>query len=160
MCMCVYTYICIYCFILFIFSLPVFIFSSRLLGLFFSFDCWILPPCHCRHECMQQEGPNVAEQRLCNQWPGAAGSGSQHRLLAVPGGRRHFASEPEHWHQDLTALGPVESLLSGRLVTRLNVCSFMIWDWFVCVPDIWQPIKYSCVNWGMTGTVALIFNVE
>lgn len=45
---------------------------------------------------MQQEGLDFAEQRLCNQRPGAAGSGGQHRLLVVPGGGRHYASEPEH----------------------------------------------------------------
>lgn len=56
--------------------------------------CWS-SPC-CGHECMQQEGLDFAEQCLCNQWPGAAGSGSEHRLLALPGGGSHYASEPEH----------------------------------------------------------------
>lgn len=68
----------------------------------------------CGHERLQQEGPDIAEQCLCNQRPGAAGGGSQHRLLVVPGGGRHHASEPERRHQDLVALRPVESLLPGR----------------------------------------------
>jgi len=71
---------------------------------------------------MQQEGIDITQQCLCNQRPGAAGSGREHRLLAVPGGGRHYASESERSHQDFPALRPVESLLSGWLVPQISVC--------------------------------------
>lgn len=82
--------------------------------------CWVLPADCWNHERVQQEGPDAAEQCLCHQWPGAAGSGRRHRLLAVPGGGRHYASEPERWHQDVAALWPVESLLPEQLVLGLK----------------------------------------
>lgn len=85
------------------------------------FDLLPEAPPSCRHEHVQQEGPDVAEQCVCNQRPGAAGSGGRHRLLVVPGGGRHYAAEPELRHQDLAALRPLESLLLGRWVTRWGV---------------------------------------
>lgn len=82
-----------------------------LLGLFFVITAG-------SHECVQQKGLDSAEQRLCSQRPGPAGGGSQHRLLAVPGGGSHYAPEPEHGHQDVAALRSVEGLFSSWLVTR------------------------------------------
>lgn len=83
------------------------------------------------HECVQQEGFDFTQQRICNQWPGAAGSGSEYRLLAVSGGGRHHAFEPEHGHQDVTALRPLEGLLFGWLVTckRLSCVAKVICCW-------------------------------
>lgn len=88
------------------------------------------PPLRCGNERVQQEGPDIAEQRLCNQRPGAAGIGSQHRLLVVPGGGRHHASEPKCGHQDLAALGPLEGLLPGWWVMSLAGMLSSILPWW------------------------------
>lgn len=86
----------------------------------------LLPPfTSCGNERVQQKGPDIAEQRLCNQRPGAAGFSSEHRLLVVPGGGRHHASEPKRGHQDVAALGPLEGLLPRRWALSL---AGMLWS--------------------------------
>lgn len=103
---------------------------------------------------MQQEGFDFTQQRLCNQWPGAAGSGGEHGLLAVLGGGRHHAFEPEHRHQDVTALRPVEGLLSGWLVTcRRLICVAKVICW-------WCNLTVSGVNHGCVMIVGYGFLVS
>lgn len=78
----------------------------------------------CDNERVQQESSDSSQQRLCDQQPGFTGRGRQHRLLVVPGGRRHHADEPEHRREDLPALGPLEGLLPHWSVTALNILEF------------------------------------
>lgn len=105
------------------------------------FTNWVPKAPRCHHERLQQEGSDIAEQCLCNQRPGAAGSGSQHRLLVVLGGGSHYAFEPEHGHQDLTALRTVESLLPDWLVTRLGCTDFFTsLPFSFCLCSIWKWI--------------------
>lgn len=69
------------------------------------------------HERVREEGSDSAQQRVCGMQSGAAWDRRQHWLLALPGGGRHPASEPEHWHTNVNPLRPLESLFSGRWVT-------------------------------------------
>lgn len=78
-------------------------------------------PPGCDHERLQQEGPDSADQRLRHQRSGAAGIGRQHRLLALPGGGRHHAAQPERPYQDVAALWPLEGVLPGWWVTLVTL---------------------------------------
>lgn len=69
------------------------------------------------HERVREEGSDSAQQCVCGMQSGAAWDRRQHWLLALPGGGRHPASEPEHWHTHVNPLRPLESLFSGRWVT-------------------------------------------
>ena len=73
----------------------------------------VAPPKCWDDELMQQEGPDFAQQRVCRQWAGTAGRGRQHRLLALPGGGRGPAPEPEYGGPELPALRPLACLLPG-----------------------------------------------
>lgn len=63
---------------------------------------------------MWEEGSDAAKQCVCSVQSGSVGNRRQHRLLALPGGGNHHASQPEHRDTHVPPLRPLESLLPGR----------------------------------------------
>lgn len=79
------------------------------------------------YEPMWQEGADVAEQRVRCLRPGPVGDRCKHRLLALPGGRRHPSTQSEHGDTHVPSLWSLEGLLLG---------------WWVCVkPEYLQYVN-------------------
>lgn len=63
---------------------------------------------------MREEGSDAAEQCVCCVQSGPVGNRCQHRLLALPGGGNHNASQPEQRDTHVPPLWPLESLFPSR----------------------------------------------